>query len=249
MGINICPNSYSLDNEKIFEAKIRELNRDKISDNKFLVKLQLIEPNENKITNPPIEFEVIHTDTVENTTVASKEYINQGCNLPFIYNSINQTNCVEISNRKMAGNMAGNIYTSISIPNNMIKSELNNIDTILKITAISIVQHLRRLEKNVFFLKHPNDIICKDNKILGGIIAENYKDDFCIITFAINIVDSPEQDHSRKELMQSCYVNAHMIGDKKKVNPLELSVDITKQIFYNISFTSSDIDNLFQKYV
>ena len=57
------------------------------------------------------------------------------------------------------------------------------------------------------------------------------------------------QDQIRKEGLSPCYVNAHLPKDGKKPNELDLSIDITKQIIYNLGLTLADIDNLFENYV
>ena len=104
------------------------------------------------------------------------------------------------------------------------KLEKNHIvdpnDIIVKITAISIIQQLRRYSKD-FYLKYPNDIICIEKRKLGGIIVELYKD-FYIIGFGINIVGKPEQSEIRKEGLSPCFVNEHIPENKKKPEGIHL---------------------------
>ena len=225
--------------------ELKEISRKKISDDLFVVEFEIEKRNN---IEKPIKLEVKHVETVDSTMPASREYIDKGNILPFIYTTKIQTHGKGKGDRNWAGSIKGNIYTSCSIPTYMIKNELDVNDVIVKITAISIIQQLRQFAKNEFFLKYPNDILCKDKKKLGGIIAEKYKD-FCIIGFGINIVNMPEQDQIRKEGLSPCYVNAHLPKDGKKPNELELSIDITKQIIYNLGLTLADIDNLFENYV
>lgn len=247
--MGICLNALHSDNDFETSIQFKEVERVPIEEpNKFLVKFVLLGTIMINSTNTPIEMEVIHVDTIDSTMPASREYIDQGNKLPFIYNTKIQTHGKGKGDRKWAGSIEGNIYTSSSIPTNMIKNELNANDVLVKITAISIIQQLRTFDKNEFFLKYPNDILCKDKKKLGGIIAEHYKD-FCIIGFGINIVDKPEQNEIRKEGLQPCYVNAHLSKLKKKPDALELSIEITKQIIYNLGLTRKEIDELFEKYI
>ena len=83
---------------------------------------------------------------------------------------------------------------------------------------------------------------------MGGIIAEFYKD-FWIIGFGINIVDKPEEDELRKEGLSACYIKEHLPNLSESLKALELSIDVTKQIIYNLKFNSFEIDNLFEQYV
>ena len=130
----------------------------------------------------------------------------------------------------------------------MIKNEINSNEVLVKITAFSIIQKLRDYSKDQFFLKYQNDIICVDKRKLDGIIVELYKD-FYIIGFGINIVKKPEQNEIRKEGLSPCCVNDHLSKDGKKPEALDLSIEITKQIIYNLKFSREEIDNLFDKYV
>ena len=219
--------------------------REIINDTKFRVKFRFIEDNKN---NSPIILEVIHVNEIDSTMPASRKYIDEGNKLPFIYNTIIQTQGRGKGGRKWAGSIAGNIYTSSSIPINMIKNEINSNDIIVKITAISIIEQLKKFSYNQFFLKYPNDIICVDKCKMGGIIAEYYKD-FCIIGFGINIVDKPEKSEIRKEGLSPCFVNAHLLNNEKKPQALELSIEITKQIICNLRKSLEEINHLFDKYV
>ena len=246
--MGVCCSNLGPSNEVEMSIEFKENDRKIINDNKFIINFQLFRKIDADETNTPIELEVIHVHTVGSTMPASREYIDEGNKLPFIYNTVIQTDGKGKGDRKWAGSIEGNIYTSSSIPTNMIKNELNANDIIVKIAAISIVQQLRVFDKDEFFLKYPNDILCKDKKKLGGIIAQNYKD-FCIIGFGLNIVDKPEQTEIRKEGLQPCFVNAHLSDNKKKPNALELSIEITKQIIYNLGLTQDEIDNLFERYI
>ena len=235
-------------NENSTEYGIKEIKREEIDEEKFNYFFQIIQGNE-KISSPPIQLEVIHVKSTESTMPASREYIDQGNQLPFIYNTVIQTKGVGKGNRKWAGMIEGNLYTSSCIPNKMIKYEISSKEDLVKITAISIIQILRKFTTNQFFLKYPNDIICKDKRKLGGIIAESYKD-FWIIGFGINIIDKPDEDQIRKEGLKACYIKEHLPNLDEKLEALELSISVTKQIIYNLNkITHSDIDKLFDQYI
>ena len=175
---------------------IIDIKKEEINEEKFNLFFKINEKGNEKISNSPIQLEVIHVHSTESTMPASREYIDQGNKLPFIYNTVIQTKGVGKGDRKWAGMIEGNLYTSSCIPSKMIKNnDINTKDDLVKITAISIIQILKNYSDE-FFLKHPNDIICKDKRKLGGIIAENYKD-FWIIGFGINIVDKPDEEIGR----------------------------------------------------
>ena len=143
---------------------------------KYTKNFKIDEKNGIKIQNPDITLEVIHVNIIESTMPASRKYIDEGNKLPFLYNADIQTHGKGKGARNWAGTIQGNLYTSTCIPTNMIKNELNNNDTLVKITALSIYEQIVKYAKNEFYLKYPNDIICKDKKKLGGILVEDYKD-------------------------------------------------------------------------
>ena len=234
--------------EILSRSLIKEIKREEINQEKFNYFFQINQPNEN-IPNSPIQLEVIHVESTESTMPASREYIDQGNQLPFIYNTAIQTKGVGKGNRKWAGMIKGNLYTSSCIPSKMIKNEVCSKEDLVKITAISIVQILRKYSRSQFFLKYPNDIICVDKKTLGEIIAESYKD-FWIIGFGINIVDKPDESDIRKEGLKACFIQEHLPNLDEKLKALELSISVTKQIIYNLNkMTHSDIDRVFDLYI
>ena len=171
----------------------------------MIVKFRIIEyDEENQLKdNSPIDLEVIHVDKIDSTMPASRQYIDEGNKLPFIYTTKIQTQGKGKGARKWAGSIVGNIYTSSSIPIKMVKNEMNSNDLLVKVTAISIIQKLREYSSQ-FYLKYPNDIICIEKRKLGGIIVELYKD-FHIIGFGINIVKKPDESEIRKEGLSSMF--------------------------------------------
>lgn len=250
MGLLCCKKNEGVDKQNIsFEKskiKFEELERQIIDNEKFIIHLKYNdESNENK---PDIKVDVIHVDSIGSTMPASEKYIDQGYTSPFIYNTIIQTAGVGKGNRKWAGGIKGNLYTSTGIPLNMVRNEFSDEKIIVKITSISIIQELNKYVKNEFFLKYPNDIICKDKYKLGGILVQKYKD-FFIIGFGINIIDKPEQDEIRKEGLSPCFVKLHLPKDTEPPRALDLSIEVTKNILFNLNLTSEEIDKLFEQYV
>lgn len=213
---------------------------------KYIQKIQLEEKNGIKIINKEIELEIIHVNIIDSTMPASRAYIDQGIKLPFIYNADIQTAGRGKGERKWSGDILGNLYTSTCIPISMIRNELNDNDILVKITAISIYEQIVKYVNNEFFLKYPNDIICKDNKKLGGILVQPYKD-FIIIGFGINIINKPEQ--VRKGGLQPCFIKEHLPEGIKAPNPVDLSIEVTKNIFLNLNLTSDEVSKLFDKYI
>ena len=194
------------------------------------------------------EVDVIHINTIDSTMPASRGFIDEGNQLPFIYNADIQTHGKGKGARKWAGSIKGNLYTSTGIPKNKIKNEVNNKDKIVKITAISIIQELLKLNEKEFFLKYPNDILCKDNKKLGGILVEDYKD-FFIIGFGINLKKKPDMSQIRAQGLSPCCVREHLSSDKDVPSPLDLSINITKNIIHNINLKEEEIVQLFEQYM
>ena len=217
---------------------------------KYNVDIKLEEKDGIKILYPDIKLEIIHVKVIDSTMPASRQYIDEGNTLPFLYNTDIQTHGKGKGGRNWSGSILGNLYTSTCIPKNMIKNELNSNDILVKITALSIYEQIIKYAKNEFFLKYPNDIICKDKKKMGGIIAENYKD-FWIIGFGINIVDKPDPDEEkiRKGGLPPCCIKDHLPQLNEKLKALELSIDVTTQIIYNLKYNISEIYQLFGEFV
>ena len=232
----------------IENGKYEELFRENINNNKFMIQLKYNESKFIKVLKPEIKLDVIHVDTIGSTMPASEEYIDQGNTFPFIYNTIIQTAGVGKGNRKWAGGIIGNLYTSTGIPLSLIKNDFRDEKHLVKITAISIIKELNKLVQNKFYLKHPNDILCEDKCKLGGILAQKYKD-FYIIGFGINIIDKPDQGQIRSEGLSPCYVKAHLPEDMEGPIPLNLSIEITKNILYNLNLSMEQIDKVFEHFL
>ena len=213
---------------------------------KYNVDIKLEEKDGIKILYPDIKLEIIHVKVIDSTMPASRQYIDEGNTLPFLYNTDIQTHGKGKGGRNWSGSILGNLYTSTCIPKNMIKNELNSNDILVKITALSTYEQIIKYAKNEFFLKYPNDIICKDKKKLGGILVQDYKD-FAIIGFGINIVDKPES--VRKGGLPPCFIKEHLPEGIDVPSPVQLSIEITKNIFYNLNLTSEEVSKLFDEYI
>ena len=232
------------------DDNLRIQNKDKkvINETKYILNFHLVKKKDIKISNPDIKLEVIHVESIESTMPASRKYIDEGNKLPFIYNTAIQTAGKGKGNRKWAGSIKGNLYTSVGIPLSLIKNELNNNDIIVKITAISIMEELNRYTKNKFFLKYPNDIICKDKNKIGGIIAEEYKD-FYIIGFGLNVIEKPDKSSIRASGLDPCCIKEHFPKNDELPTALEFSEEITKNILYNLNLSSETVNTLYNDYM
>lgn len=195
-----------------------------------------------------ITIDILHINTIDSTMPGSQRFIDAGNTRPFIYNAVIQTKGRGKGDRKWAGGIVGNLYTSTGIPMKIIKNEVCNKDIIVKITAISIIEELLKINKDDFFLKYPNDILCTENKKLGGILVMEYKD-FYIIGYGINLKEAPDRSQIRKEGLSACCIKKHLPKNIKLPDALDLSIEITKRIIYNINLGEDQITPLFEKYM
>ena len=225
-------------------------NRDKkdIDNTKYILSFHLSEEDGIKIANPDIQLEVIHVESIESTMPASRQYIDGENKLPFIYNTDIQTAGKGKGNRKWAGSIKGNLYTSVGIPLSFIKNELNNNEIIVKITAISIMEELNRYIQDQYYLKYPNDIICKDKNKIGGIIAEEYKD-FYIIGFGLNVIEKPDKSSIRASGLDPCCIKEHFPKKYKLPTALKFSEEITKNILYNLNLSSEKVNEKYNGFL
>ena len=126
-------------------------------------------------TNTKNEFEIIYKEKVTSTMPESNNYIDQ-LNLPkpFILNAREQTAGKGQGNRQWKSSIIGNVYTTTCIPEHLIPEKLRNIQIFNKIVSLSIINELNKYEKGCFFVKQPNDILCKDGCKMGGILIKPY---------------------------------------------------------------------------
>ena len=87
----------------------------------------------------------------------------------------------------------------------------------------------------------------QDKCKLGGILSKKYND-FCVIGFRINIIDKPEKDQIRVERLFPCYVKVLLPEEKESPTPLNLSIEIIKNIIHNLNLSIEQIDNKFAPY-
>ena len=53
----------------------------------------------------------------------------------------------------------------------------------------------------------------------------------------------------RKQGLSPCFVNAHLNDEDNKPNALNLSIEVTKQILCNLKLKTTEINELFEKYI
>ena len=128
MGHCCAKDFYNFENKITYDimvekGKYEEIFREDINNNKFTIQLKYNDFNSIKVLKPEIKLDVIHVDTIDSTMPASEEYIDKGNTFPFIYNTIIQTAGVGKGNRKWAGGIIGNLYTSTGIPLSLIQNE------------------------------------------------------------------------------------------------------------------------------
>ena len=157
MGNCCAKNVSKLENNITFKTYIEkgnyeEIFREEINKEKLIIHLKSYELNKDLLLKQEIKLDVIHVDSTRSTMSSSEEYINQGNEYPFIYNTIVLTVGTGKGNRE--GGIVGNLYTSTGIPLSLIKTEFRDEQILVKITAISIVQQLNKLVDNQFFFKN-----------------------------------------------------------------------------------------------
>ena len=254
MGQQCCstnPEQYERDVtncSNIENGKYEELIREDINNEKFIIQLKFNELNNIKVLKPELKLDVIHLAFIGSILTASEQYIDKGNIMPFIYNTMIQTAGEGEGSKIWTGVIFGNLYTLTGIPLSLINEEFKDEQIILKIATISIIQNLNKLIKNEFFINNSNDIICKDKCRLGGIFGQKYKD-FYMLGIGINIVDKPKQEEENTEEISPCCIKVHLKEDMDPPNPLNLSIEITKNILYNLNLTTVQIDILFTRYL
>lgn len=72
---------------------------------------------------------------------------------------------------------------------------------------------------------------------------------FFLIGFGINIVNKPEENKIREGGLSPCFVNTHLPEESEQINALELSIEVTKNILYNLNLSQEQIEKLFEKYL
>ena len=176
-------------------------------------------------------FEIIHKEKVTSTMPESNKHIDElNIKKPFILNAVEQTAGKGQGNRQWKSSIIGNVYTTTCIPEYMIPEQFKNIQIFNKIVSLSIIKELNKFEKGNFFVKQPNDILCKDGCKMGGILIKPYNH-FYTIGFGVNLVGKPEDDQMREGGKKPCFLGEH-IQDKSKI-PTALDFSI------NVSYTMS----------
>ena len=120
-----------------------------------------------------IPFEIIHQGIIESTIPVSNKMIDEGKQENFLLNCDEQTHGRGSGNRKWVS-QRGNALTTLNIKENFLSKENLKLSPFL--IGISICENLNKIAKDKFSIKWPNDILCKDNFKICGILVDKYKD-------------------------------------------------------------------------
>ena len=186
--------------------------------------------NTKKAAKTNNKFEIIHKEKVTSTMPESNQHIDElKLPKPFILNAVEQTAGKGQGNRQWKSSIIGNVYTTTCIPEYLIPEKLKNIPIFNKIVSLSIINELNKYEKGCFFVKQPNDILCKDGHKMGGILIKPYNG-FYTIGFGVNLVGKPEDDQMREGGKKPCFLGEH-IRDKNNIpKALDFSIDVSNSI-------------------
>ena len=235
-----CCNQNNLGETEILTKLDRVVE---IDENRKRIYFNIENDSEVESTTFEVELLAIHVGNTPSTMSFSKEIIDNGNKLPFLLNADIQTENKGEKNR-IEGNVKGNVYTTSCFPFNMIKNEFKDKDIFIKLVSISIYDLLDKYACGEFLLKYPNEIICKDGKKIGEILIEMYND-FINVEVRLNIVH-PEQNEVKGDGKQQCCFNNHY-NNKNDLNALEMSIEITKKIFYNLSLSILRVTELYDQ--
>ena len=257
MGCIFSKNVNVNDNDEIKSTqKKNEINQNPNHEKKETNHLEIINKEDNienqnvlqlkakkkKIKNNV--FEIIHKEKVTSTMPESNKHIDElNIQKPFILNAVEQTAGKGKGNRQWKSSIIGNVYTTTCIPEHMIPEQLKNIQIFNKIVSLSIIKELNKCEKGNFFVKQPNDILCKDGCKMGGILIKPYNG-YYTIGFGVNLVGKPEDDQMREGGKKPCFLGEH-IKDKNNIpNALDFSIEVSNDIlsYMNPNITEEDIN-------
>ena len=174
-----------------------------------------------------IPFETIHLGVIESTIPVSNKMIDEGKQENFLLNCDEQTHGRGSGNRKWVS-QRGNALTTLNIKENFLSIENLKLSPFL--IGISICENLNKIAKDKFSIKWPNDILCKDNFKICGILVDKYKD-FYQLSFGINLVQSPDAKEIRKGGREACNLSLH---SDIIPNPLEFSKLLCKDICHKL---------------
>ena len=174
-----------------------------------------------------IPYEIIHMGIIESTIPVSNKMIDDGKQENFLLNCDEQTHGRGSGNRKLVS-QRGNALTTLNIKENYLSKD--NIKLSPFIIAISVCENLNKNAKDKFCIKWPNDILCKDNYKVCGILVDKYKE-FYQLSFGINLVQSPDSSEIRKGGRTACNLSLHSDNNP---NPLEFSKLLCKDICHKL---------------
>ena len=224
------------ENEIIKDEIIFENN---INENLEETEKKVLKGGKNILSNKKEIFEVIHKESVTSTMPESNDYIDKmDVKKPFILNADEQTQGKGTGNRKWNSSIKGNVYTTTCIPEHMIPEKLKDLQIFNKIVSLSIVNKLNDIEKNSFFVKQPNDILCKDGCKMGGILIKPYNG-FYTIGFGVNLVGKSEEEQMREGGKKPCFLAFHT--ENNIPSALDFSVDVSYQILEHLKLSFEEI--------
>jgi biotin-(acetyl-CoA carboxylase) ligase len=230
------------------DIEIEDEKNNKFSE-RFKKKTELNQNGIKKEENNPLKtsdiYEIIHKESVTSTMPESNNYIDKmDIKKPFILNADQQTQGKGTGNRKWNSSIIGNVYTTTCIPDNMIPENLKDIKVLNKIISLSIIDALNDIKPNEFFVKQPNDILCKDGCKMGGILIKPYNN-FYTIGFGVNLVGKPEDDQIREGGKKACFLANHLDDNTKIPSALDFSKNVSYKILDYLQLT---IDEIQKKY-
>lgn len=194
---------------------------------------------ENEIT-----FNKIHKEQIESTIPVSQEMIKNDPNITnFLLNCDEQTRGRGSGDRKWSSSQIGNVYSTFNLRKKYIPEK------ILKLTpyiiGISIIEKLNSYSEDKFYIKWPNDVLCKDGGKVCGILVDKFED-FYMLSFGVNLVFAPPMTEIREGGRAPCFLGNH---SKNIPKAFDFSVEVCEDICKKLTnLNSEDVINLWKKY-
>ena len=183
---------------------------------------------------PEIKFKTVHEEIIESTIPVSNKMIDDGETESFMLNCDEQTAGRGSGDRKWV-TRRGNVFTTFNLREEFLPKEIKNVAAFL--IGISICEKLNEISTDKFCIKWPNDVLCKDEGKVCGILVDKYKN-FYQLSFGVNLVDCPEVSEMRKGGRNPCHLGKH-VNVEKIPNALKFSEDICKNICEKINKLSA----------
>lgn len=133
----------------------------------------------------------------------------------------------------------GNIQASVIFPHKYFKTFFEEYAWPLNCSA-NIHKVMDKYCPNTYYIKFPNDIVCKDGKKTVGIITRHYLD-WQMCGFGLNLVDSPSKDKLRIHGLEACHMGAHC---DLKIDKVQLAIEIAESFYKDIMEGYDAIESL-----